>query len=72
MLGGEGSGGVFETCGQRRGVFLDLFDFDENGETLAWMHQVLYYPMEAFEVKMMYHYFEEYKVMHVLFSKGEL
>lgn len=35
------------------GYFSLPFDFEENEETFAWMHKVLYYPMEAFEVKMM-------------------
>lgn len=35
------------------GDFSVPFDFRGNGETLVWMHEVLYYLMEAFEVKMM-------------------
>lgn len=35
------------------GDFSVPFDFGGNGETLVWMHEVLYYLMEAFEVKMM-------------------
>lgn len=29
------------------------FDFRGKGETFAWMHMVLYYPVEAFEVRIM-------------------
>lgn len=35
------------------GDFSLPFDFGGNGETFAWMHMVLCYPMEAFEAKMM-------------------
>lgn len=35
----------------KEGDFSLPFDFGENGDAFAWMHTVLYYPMEAFEVK---------------------
>lgn len=36
-----------------KGNFSVPFDFGGNGEAFVWMREVLYYLMEAFEVKMM-------------------